>query len=161
MFINPSFLPPTRQNVSYKKKLIDFPPLFSIPPRTHFVITKHRTLVKILIQQILVITESSFRRRGCKRHIPWKTTRKIVSKQQQTIKQKIINIFNNFRIVVTVTLLANYLGCYKMTLECKDKLIPFYKTLGYSLEAGNGNSMNVRFESPDDNKTTTIAINPS
>lgn len=48
-----------------------------------------------------------------------------------------------------------------MTLECKDKLIPFYKSLGYGLEAGNGNSMNVRFDSPDDNKTTTIAINPS
>lgn len=33
-------------------------------------------------------------------------------------------------IVVTVTLLAQVLGCYKMTLECKDKLIQFYTSLG-------------------------------
>lgn len=33
-------------------------------------------------------------------------------------------------IVVTVTLLAEYLGCYKMTLNCKDKLIPFYRSIG-------------------------------
>lgn len=48
-------------------------------------------------------------------------------------------------IVVTVSLLAEYLGCYKMTLNCKDKLIPFYKSLGYLQEEGNSNSMNIRF----------------
>lgn len=49
-------------------------------------------------------------------------------------------------IVVTVTLLAQHLGCYKMTLDCKDKLIPFYKSLGYINEPGNSNSMTVRYE---------------
>lgn len=49
-------------------------------------------------------------------------------------------------IVVTVTLLANYLGCYKMSLDCKDKLIPFYTTLGYILEPGNSNSMTIRYD---------------
>ncbi|EEB18422.1 conserved hypothetical protein [Pediculus humanus corporis] len=48
-------------------------------------------------------------------------------------------------IVVTVTLLAKQLGCYKMSLECKDKLIPFYVSLGYKLEPGNSNSMVQRF----------------
>lgn len=49
-------------------------------------------------------------------------------------------------IVMTVTLLAKRLGCYKMSLDCKDSLIPFYKTLGYKLEPGNANSMVIRYE---------------
>ncbi|XP_058468250.1 probable glucosamine 6-phosphate N-acetyltransferase [Malaya genurostris] len=49
-------------------------------------------------------------------------------------------------IVVTVSLLAERLGCYKMSLDCKDKLIPFYKSIGYVLEPGNANTMNIRYE---------------
>ncbi|XP_055380945.1 probable glucosamine 6-phosphate N-acetyltransferase isoform X2 [Condylostylus longicornis] len=49
-------------------------------------------------------------------------------------------------IVVTVTLLAQHLGCYKMTLDCKDKLIPFYNSLGYACEPGNSNSMTIRYD---------------
>lgn len=48
-------------------------------------------------------------------------------------------------IVVTVTLLAEYLGCYKMSLECKDNLIPFYRSMGYVDEKGNSNSMTLRY----------------
>lgn len=33
-------------------------------------------------------------------------------------------------IVATVTLLAQHLGCYKMSLECKDSLVKFYTSLG-------------------------------
>ncbi|XP_037953666.1 probable glucosamine 6-phosphate N-acetyltransferase isoform X2 [Teleopsis dalmanni] len=51
-------------------------------------------------------------------------------------------------IVVTVTLLAQQLGCYKMSLDCKDKLIKFYETLGYELIPGNSNSMTIRYEEP-------------
>lgn len=50
-------------------------------------------------------------------------------------------------VVLTVTLLAKKLGCYKMSLDCKDPLIPFYKTLGYTLEPGNANTMMLRYES--------------
>ncbi|KAL1497547.1 hypothetical protein ABEB36_008488 [Hypothenemus hampei] len=50
-------------------------------------------------------------------------------------------------IVLTVTLLGKKLGCYKMSLDCKDPLIPFYKSLGYTLEPGNANTMMLRFES--------------
>ncbi|KAJ8880683.1 hypothetical protein PR048_017153 [Dryococelus australis] len=50
-------------------------------------------------------------------------------------------------IVMTVTLLAKELGCYKMSLDCKDKLIPFYNSLGYIDEPGNANSMTIRFDS--------------
>jgi glucosamine-phosphate N-acetyltransferase len=48
-------------------------------------------------------------------------------------------------IVVTVTLLAEVIGCYKMSLECKDKLIPFYRSIGYVDEKGNSNSMTLRY----------------
>lgn len=60
-----------------------------------------------------------------------------------------INLLLFSRIVVTVALLAEKLGCYKMTLNCKDKLIPFYESIGYVYEQGNGNAMNIRFNSPD------------
>ncbi|CAG9862110.1 unnamed protein product [Phyllotreta striolata] len=49
-------------------------------------------------------------------------------------------------IVLTVTLLARKLGCYKMTLDCKDNLVSFYRTLGYNSEPGNANSMKLRLE---------------
>lgn len=49
-------------------------------------------------------------------------------------------------IVVTVSLLAEHLGCYKITLECKDKLIKFYESLGYVLLPGNSNSMTIRYD---------------
>lgn len=45
---------------------------------------------------------------------------------------------------MTVSLLAQEVGCYKMSLDCKDKLIKFYETLGYKLEPGNSNAMNMR-----------------
>ncbi|KOB69992.1 hypothetical protein OBRU01_16388 [Operophtera brumata] len=32
-----------------------------------------------------------------------------------------------------------------MSLDCKDKLIKFYETLGYKMEPGNSNAMNMRF----------------
>ncbi|XP_077285145.1 glucosamine 6-phosphate N-acetyltransferase [Arctopsyche grandis] len=50
-------------------------------------------------------------------------------------------------IVVTVSLLAVVLGCYKVSLNCKDTLVAYYKTLGYVLEPGNSNCMNMRFDS--------------
>jgi glucosamine-phosphate N-acetyltransferase len=49
-------------------------------------------------------------------------------------------------IVVTVTLLAEYLGCYKMSLECKDQLLKFYRSIGYVDEPGNSNSMTLRYD---------------
>lgn len=49
-------------------------------------------------------------------------------------------------IVLTVSLLAKKLGCYKMSLDCKDSLIPFYKAIGYKCEPGNCNSMVIRYE---------------
>ncbi|KAF5305728.1 hypothetical protein FQR65_LT07624 [Abscondita terminalis] len=49
-------------------------------------------------------------------------------------------------IVMTVTLLAKKLGCYKMSLDCKDSLIAFYKSIGYKLEPGNANSMVIRYD---------------
>jgi len=49
-------------------------------------------------------------------------------------------------IVVTVSLLAQYLGCYKMSLDCKDNLIKFYQSLGYVLLPGNSNSMTIRYD---------------
>lgn len=59
------------------------------------------------------------------------------------------------RIVVTVALLAEKVGCYKMTLNCKDKLIPFYESIGYVYEKGNGNSMNIRYNSTELNNKLT------
>lgn len=51
-----------------------------------------------------------------------------------------------------------------MTLDCKDKLIPFYVSLGYACEQGNANSMNIRFPEIKSNYTSVItndATNPN
>lgn len=49
-------------------------------------------------------------------------------------------------IITTITLLAQHLHCYKITLDCKDRMIQFYTGLGYRLESGNSNYMQIRFE---------------
>lgn len=36
------------------------------------------------------------------------------------------------RLVVTLTLLSKKLQCYKITLECAQKNVEFYKKLGYA-----------------------------
>lgn len=41
--------------------------------------------------------------------------------------------------------LSRYLGCYKLTLDCKDHLIPFYESLGFKREPSNANYLNMRF----------------
>ncbi|KAK7872506.1 hypothetical protein R5R35_014292 [Gryllus longicercus] len=52
-------------------------------------------------------------------------------------------------IVLTIVALAEHLGCYKIVLNCKDKLIPFYKSLGYAFEPGqSNNAMTIRFNAP-------------
>lgn len=47
-------------------------------------------------------------------------------------------------IVTVITLLAKKLDCYKITLDCKDSMIKFYTSLGFNLEPGNGNYMQIR-----------------
>jgi glucosamine-phosphate N-acetyltransferase len=48
-------------------------------------------------------------------------------------------------IVEIVTNLGKALGAYKMTLDCKDSMIPFYEGLGYGREAGNANTLSIRY----------------
>nr|CAG4645873.1 EOG090X0FKI [Lynceus sp. MCZ IZ 141354] len=40
--------------------------------------------------------------------------------------------------------LANALGSYKLSLDCKDPLIKFYESLGFQREAGNANTLVIR-----------------
>jgi len=47
-------------------------------------------------------------------------------------------------VVSTATLLAVKLGCYKVTLNCNDKMIKFYSSIGYKSEDGNSNYMCIR-----------------
>merc|ERR1712051_19022 len=47
-------------------------------------------------------------------------------------------------LVTTASLLAAKLGCYKVTLNCNDKMIKFYASLGYKSEDGNSNYMCIR-----------------
>ncbi|XP_021936241.1 probable glucosamine 6-phosphate N-acetyltransferase isoform X2 [Zootermopsis nevadensis] len=49
-------------------------------------------------------------------------------------------------IIMTITLLAQHLNCYKITLDCKDRMIPLYTGLGYKLEQGGSNYMQIRFD---------------
>ncbi|XP_022250008.1 probable glucosamine 6-phosphate N-acetyltransferase isoform X1 [Limulus polyphemus] len=49
-------------------------------------------------------------------------------------------------LVETIRLLAEHVGCYKITLDCRDRMVKFYKQLGFQLEEGNSNFMTVRFQ---------------
>lgn len=40
--------------------------------------------------------------------------------------------------------LGKSLGCYKITLNCKDKMIPFYERFGFVAEEGNANFLVIR-----------------
>ncbi|CAH0395587.1 unnamed protein product [Bemisia tabaci] len=44
----------------------------------------------------------------------------------------------------TMTALAEYLKVYKVSLECKDSLVPFYGQFGYKKEANNSNYLQLR-----------------
>ncbi|ODN02333.1 putative glucosamine 6-phosphate N-acetyltransferase [Orchesella cincta] len=41
--------------------------------------------------------------------------------------------------------LSKHLDCYKISLDCRDQMIPFYETLGFVKEPNNGNFMVIRF----------------
>ncbi|XP_066154731.1 probable glucosamine 6-phosphate N-acetyltransferase isoform X1 [Euwallacea fornicatus] len=82
------------------------------------------------------------------------TELKFIHKCAERARLEDVVVNNSYRgkqlgklIVLTVTLLAKKFGCYKMSLDCKDQLVPFYKSLGYVLEPGNSNSMMLRYES--------------
>ena len=49
-------------------------------------------------------------------------------------------------VVSLASLLAVKLGCYKVTLNCNDKMIKFYSSLGYKSEDGNSNYMCIRVQ---------------
>lgn len=40
----------------------------------------------------------------------------------------------SFRLVESLTLLAGKLGCYKISLDCKEQLIDYYGKFGYKKE---------------------------
>ncbi|RXG51107.1 putative glucosamine 6-phosphate N-acetyltransferase [Armadillidium vulgare] len=48
-------------------------------------------------------------------------------------------------IVTTILLLSKQVGCYKIGLDCNDKMKPFYESLGFKGEEGNDRSMVIRF----------------
>ncbi|XP_057337338.1 probable glucosamine 6-phosphate N-acetyltransferase [Microplitis mediator] len=49
-------------------------------------------------------------------------------------------------LVSTISQLSRSLQCYKLSLDCRDRLIKFYESLGFKREPGNANSLNMRFE---------------
>lgn len=50
-------------------------------------------------------------------------------------------------IVAVINLLAEKVGCYKLSLNCKDKMVNYYQNLGYTREEGNANYMQIRYPS--------------
>ncbi|KAK2710104.1 probable glucosamine 6-phosphate N-acetyltransferase [Artemia franciscana] len=47
-------------------------------------------------------------------------------------------------LVETVKALSVYNGCYKISLDCKDTMVPYYESLGYKKEPGNANTLVIR-----------------
>ena len=49
-----------------------------------------------------------------------------------------------FRVVATLIELGREIGCYKITLNCKDDLVKWYNGFGLKCEPGNANFMTIR-----------------
>lgn len=49
-----------------------------------------------------------------------------------------------FRLILTLSALAEKLNCYKVTLECKDSLVGFYGACGFKKESDNSNYLQKR-----------------
>ena len=47
-------------------------------------------------------------------------------------------------VVAVAIVLARRLDCYKVTLNCTDKMIKFYNGLGFKCEEGDANFMVIR-----------------
>lgn len=45
----------------------------------------------------------------------------------------------------TTKLLAKHVGCYKLSLDCKDNMVKYYGSLQFICEPGNSNTMIIRF----------------
>lgn len=80
----------------------------------------------------------------------WKTIKINNLLQRGRLEDVVVN--NKYRgkhlgkLVINVILqLAIYLRCYKLSLDCKDNLIPFYESLGFKREPNNANYLNMRF----------------
>jgi len=48
-------------------------------------------------------------------------------------------------LLTTLVSLCKHLDCYKISLDCRDQMIPFYETLGFVKEPNNGNFMVIRY----------------
>ena len=51
----------------------------------------------------------------------------------------------SYSIVDLLVKLGQALGAYKISLDCKDQMIPFYESLGFKQEIGNSNSLSLRY----------------
>ncbi|XP_011707245.1 PREDICTED: probable glucosamine 6-phosphate N-acetyltransferase [Wasmannia auropunctata] len=50
------------------------------------------------------------------------------------------------KLVITIVVqLARYFHCYKLSLDCADRLVPFYENIGFKRETNNANYLNMRF----------------
>lgn len=70
--------------------------------------------------------------------------------QRGRLEDVVVN--NNYRgkslgkLVVTIIVqLSRYFHCYKLSLDCVDRLVPFYENIGFKREANNANYLNMRF----------------
>jgi len=50
-----------------------------------------------------------------------------------------------YTILELLTKLGQALGAYKISLDCKDQMVPFYESLGFKKEIGNSNCLSIRY----------------
>ncbi|XP_068981458.1 probable glucosamine 6-phosphate N-acetyltransferase [Bombus flavifrons] len=61
------------------------------------------------------------------------------------------------KLVIKIILqLSRYLRCYKLSLDCKDHLIPFYESLGFKREPSNANYLNMRFSTENNTEQSHL-----
>ncbi|OQV16598.1 putative glucosamine 6-phosphate N-acetyltransferase [Hypsibius exemplaris] len=103
-------------------------------PNTYFTIVLEDTVAKKVVGAVTLVVEQKFIHTAALRgRVEDVVTHR--DRRGQNLGKLLLD---------TATILGRHLGCYKLSLECKDSLVAFYRQFGYQTDAGN-NYMIQRF----------------
>jgi glucosamine-phosphate N-acetyltransferase len=104
-------------------------------PETYYVYVIENTAENRIVGTATLFIEQKFLR-GCSKRGFLEDVVVCESHRNRQLGKLLVAVAEN---------LAKAMGLYKLTLTCKDAMIPFYCKLGYSVEAQNSTFMSIRF----------------
>uniref|UniRef100_A0A8R1Y6E1 Glucosamine 6-phosphate N-acetyltransferase n=1 Tax=Onchocerca volvulus TaxID=6282 RepID=A0A8R1Y6E1_ONCVO len=96
------------------------------PPSYYIIVIEHKEIKRVVASATLVLEWKFIHDTGCRGRIEDVVVDKSIRGQH-------FGMLLNQHLVA----LARYIGVYKLSLECKDELISFYKQFGFQKDEGN------------------------